>query len=102
MLALSMPSKSLACLGLFLALCLLPPGLPSAASQTAARDYEFLRSLYPRSEGSPGEKAALLYIEKRLGELSLPSSRFDFRDAETFHSFSACLEVSVAGRGGTP
>lgn len=71
-------------------------GRPPDAQRVLA-DYARLQGLYPRSEGSAAERGVLQFIEERLGELGLPSRRFDFRQSDVSHSFSTCLSVRIPG-----
>jgi hypothetical protein len=66
-------------------------------AQRILADYAALQLHYPRLEGSPAERAALRYIETRLGELDIPFRRFDFRESDLDHSFSTCLSVPIRG-----
>lgn len=60
-------------------------------------DQAFLQYIYPRSEGSQAEATVLEYIEARLRQLRVPSSRFDFKESDLNHSFSTCLSASIRG-----
>lgn len=72
-----------------------PVAGPSAGS--LARDIAAVADLYPRLEGSAGEKALLALVTARLESLGLRGVAFDFRDSDTAHSFSSCLRVDVPG-----
>ncbi len=60
-------------------------------------DLSFVRSLYPRLEGSASERELLAYIEKRLQSLSISYSRFGFQESDLTHSFSSCLQADIPG-----
>jgi hypothetical protein len=66
-------------------------------SRALLEDYEQIRSLYPRQEGSEGEKQLLTLIEQRLQRLRVPYSWLDFRESDRNHSFSSCLVADVRG-----
>jgi len=66
-------------------------------SRALLEDYRQIRSLYPRLEGSQGEKELLSFIEQRLQSLRIPYSRLDFRESDKNHSFSSCLVASFRG-----
>lgn len=57
-----------------------------------------LSSLYPRTEGSAGERAAISYIEKSLNEMKVPFQVRSLSDVEGVHSYSQSIEVSLKGR----
>lgn len=73
-------------------------------SQAVPSDPEAMRAdmaavaaLYPRPEGSAGEKALLAFIGARVASLGMRGESFDFRDSDTVHSFSSCLRVDIPG-----
>ena len=66
-------------------------------SRAVLEDYRQIRSLYPRREGSRGEKELLSFIEERLQSLRIPYSWLDFRESDKNHSFSSCLVASFRG-----
>jgi hypothetical protein len=66
-------------------------------SRAVLEDYRQIRSLYPRPEGSRGEKELLSFIEGRLQSLRIPYSRLDFRESDKNHSFSSCLVANFRG-----
>jgi hypothetical protein len=61
------------------------------------RELTFFSSLYPRTEGSPGEQRAIDHITERLSVLGIPYTRQSFQDLEGAHSFSSSIEVSIPG-----
>jgi hypothetical protein len=92
-------SKFIACL-LFLTGTLalfsqsdLPPD-----SRAVLDDYDTIRSMHPRLEGSAGERQLLRFIEQRLELLRIPYSRLDFSESDKNHSFSSCLVADVRGQ----
>ena len=56
-----------------------------------------IQRLYPRLEGSQGERSAIELIENRLNAAGVSPRRFDFSESGVGHSFSSCLEVTVPG-----
>ena len=56
-----------------------------------------VESFHPRPEASEGERAHFDYVVSRLSAAGIPFRTFDFRDAQSFHSFSSCLEVTAPG-----
>ena len=66
-------------------------------SRAVLENYRQIRSLYPRPEGSRGEKELLSFIEERLQSLRIPYSWLDFRESDKNHSFSSCLVASFRG-----
>ena len=70
------------------------------AADALRRDIALVSALYPRLEGSEGEKALLALIAERLDSLGLRGEPFDFRDSDTAHSFSSCLRVDLPGARG--
>lgn len=67
-------------------------------SRAVLDDYDTIRSMHPRPEGSEGERQLLGFIEQRLEFLRVPYSRLDFRESDKNHSFSSCLVVDVRGQ----
>ncbi|MEW5814557.1 MAG: hypothetical protein AB1798_04050 [Spirochaetota bacterium] len=63
----------------------------------AAKDMEFFSGLFPRTEGSTGEKAALDYIRKRLSSAGILFNEHTFEGTEEGHSFSRTIEVTIQG-----
>jgi hypothetical protein len=61
------------------------------------QDYAFVRSLYPRLEGSAGEQRLMQYIRQRLDELKVSYQVLDFRESDSDHSFSTSLVASIPG-----
>jgi hypothetical protein len=61
-------------------------------------DYHAIRSMYPRLEGSVGERQLLDFIEQRLEYLRIPYSRLDFSESDRIHSFSSCLVADIRGQ----
>lgn len=66
-------------------------------SRAVLEDYQQIRYLYPRPEGSRGEKELLSFIEERLQSLRIPFTRLDFRESDKNHSFSSCLVADIRG-----
>jgi hypothetical protein len=66
-------------------------------SRAILDDYETIRAMYPRLEGSDGERQLLKFIEQRLEFLRIPYSRLDFSESDKNHSFSSCLVADVRG-----
>jgi hypothetical protein len=66
-------------------------------SRAVLEDYRQIRSLYPRPEGSRGEKELLAFIEERLRTLRIPYTPLDFRESDKNHSFSSCLVADIRG-----
>jgi hypothetical protein len=91
-------------LWLILLAAVVPRALAAQPAGTTAgalrRDITAVEDLYPRLEGSAGEKALLALVAARLQSLGLRGEPFDFRDSDTAHSFSSCLRVDVAGARG--
>jgi hypothetical protein len=91
-------SRFVACL-VFLAGCVtlfsqsdLPPD-----SRAILYDYQTIRAMHPRLEGSAGESRLLEFIAQRLEYLRIPYSRLDFSESDRNHSFSSCLVADVRG-----
>jgi hypothetical protein len=96
-----MAKAALSAILLFLLLPALPgvgqsPLLPDTGR--ILKDYRLVRSLYPRPEGSKGERELLAFIETRLKELEVPYRWLDFQESDRNHSFSACLAADIPGR----
>ncbi len=58
----------------------------------------FIRSLYPRLEGSKNEKTLIKYIEKELKKDKTPYTTEDFSDSDLVHSFSKNIEITIKGK----
>ena len=67
-------------------------------SREVLDDYYTIRSMYPRLEGSVGERQLLEFIEQRLQYLRVPYSRLDFSESDKNHSFSSCLVADIRGQ----
>ena len=67
-------------------------------SREVLDDYYTIRSMYPRLEGSVGERQLLEFIEQRLRYLRVPYSRLDFSESDKNHSFSSCLVADIRGQ----
>ena len=91
--------RLLACLLLFAGSTALfgQSGLPPD-SRAVLDNYNAIRSMYPRLEGSDGERRLLDFIEQRLEFLRIPYSRLDFSESDKNHSFSSCLVADVRGQ----
>ncbi len=61
-------------------------------------DMHTFSTFYPRTENSPGEKATLRHIERRLENLGVSYRRYGLDTYEGFHSFSSTIEVEITGR----
>jgi len=67
-------------------------------SRSVLADYAAIQAMYPRLEGSAGEKELLGFIEQRLQNLRVPYHRLDFQESDKNHSFSSCLVADVPGK----
>jgi len=72
------------------------PSLPPD-SRKVLTEYAAIRSLYPRPEGSEGERELIRFIEERIERLRIPYTRLDYQESDTNHSFSSCLVVDIKG-----
>jgi hypothetical protein len=81
----------------FFACLLFFAGSVALFSQSVLDDYYTIRSMYPRLEGSEGERQLLEFIEQRLEYLRIPYSHLDFNESDKNHSFSSCLVADVRG-----
>jgi len=84
----------LLCLAVFLASG--RSSLP-ADSRRVLEDYAFASSLYPRPEGSSGERLLMQHIRERLEGLGVSYEELDFRESDSDHSFSTSLVASIPG-----
>ncbi|MCF6335478.1 MAG: hypothetical protein L3J12_07030 [Spirochaetales bacterium] len=64
------------------------------------RDLNTFSSFFPRTENSPGEKAALLFIETRLREKGIEYKKYNLSESETVNSWSATIDVRFPGKSG--
>jgi hypothetical protein len=67
-------------------------------SRAVLEDYRTIRSMYPRLEGSNGERQLLEFVGQRLEFLRVPYSRLDFSESDKNHSFSSCLVADIRGQ----
>jgi len=85
-------------------LLVLLPGNLNAQSGAAVPDISLqdtitdVAQFWPRTEGSPGEKELVAWIEARLSSMGARFSTFDFSQSDFEHSFSTCLRVDVGGK----
>jgi hypothetical protein len=92
-------SRFIACLLLFAgSVALFGQSVLPPDSRAVLDDYYTIRSMYPRLEGSAGERQLLDFIEQRLEYLRIPYSRLDFSESDRIHSFSSCLVADIRGQ----
>jgi len=70
----------------------LPPRI-----DTTIKALSELDEFYPRFEGSRAEKEVIKYIEKKLNNLDLDYTKYNFTASDSFHSFSESLRVIIEG-----
>ncbi len=58
----------------------------------------YFSSLYPRTEGSSGERQAIAHIEATLRGMGVPYQERPLNDIEGIHSYSRSIEVLFKGR----
>jgi len=72
---------------------------PASADQgEVLRQLAYFSSLYPRTEGSAGEREAIAHIERTLQGMGVPYQERPLNDIEGIHSYSSSIEVFLKGR----
>ncbi len=72
------------------------PETPNTAN--TMKDLAIIHSMYPRLEGTKGEKKLIKYIEKELNTLKVPFVTSNFDESDLVHSFSQNIEVTIKGK----
>jgi len=72
------------------------PDVTVTSSRVLERN-DFFSGLYPRQEGSEGERAALNYCKGVLQTFDIPYNESSFQEMEGNHSFSHNLELTIPG-----
>ncbi|HUZ18265.1 MAG TPA: hypothetical protein VMV68_07745, partial [Spirochaetia bacterium] len=61
-------------------------------------ELKLFSSMYPRTEGSAGERAAIGNITSSLDRLGVRYTQQSFEDIEGTHSYSSSIDVSIRGK----
>ena len=70
---------------------------PEILKDKVAGHWEFFQNLYPREEGTPGEKRAVDYIKEVLSGSSYSITELSLEDLNPGHSFSTVLDIHRKG-----
>ncbi len=66
--------------------------------QEVLRQLDYFSSLYPRTEGSPGEREAIAHIKRALQGMGVSYQERPLNDIEGIHSYSRSIEVFFKGK----